>query len=182
MTRRSPHSAMRSSPPSRASAPLRSPFRGRSTAPTTSSRTRCCARCRTFDRFERGTNLNAWLFTILRNLFHSEYRKRRREVEDPDGSYAGRLKVQPEQGSRLDFEDFRRRARAICRTTSARRCCSSAPRASPTRRRPRSAAAPSGRSRAGSTARAPGWRTARRRRCRGSRAGPHDARRPAGDS
>src|ERR1043165_10284860 len=59
------------------------------------------------DRFERGTNLNAWLFTILRNLFHSEYRKRRREVEDPDGSYAGRLRVQPEQGSRLDFEDFR---------------------------------------------------------------------------
>jgi RNA polymerase sigma-70 factor, ECF subfamily len=59
------------------------------------------------DRFERGTNLNAWLFTILRNLFHSEYRKRRREVEDPDGAYAGRLKVQPEQGSRLDFEDFR---------------------------------------------------------------------------
>src|SRR5690242_10421436 len=58
-------------------------------------------------RFERGTNLNAWLFTILRNLFHSEYRKRRREVEDPDGSYAGRLKVQPEQGARLDFEDFR---------------------------------------------------------------------------
>jgi RNA polymerase sigma-70 factor (ECF subfamily) len=59
------------------------------------------------DRFERGTNLNAWLFTILRNLFHSEYRKRRREVEDADGSHAGRLKVQPEQGSRLDFEDFR---------------------------------------------------------------------------
>jgi RNA polymerase sigma-70 factor (ECF subfamily) len=59
------------------------------------------------DRFERGTNLNAWLFTILRNLFHSEYRKRRREVEDPEGSYAARLKTQPEQGSRLDFEDFR---------------------------------------------------------------------------
>jgi RNA polymerase sigma-70 factor (ECF subfamily) len=38
------------------------------------------------DRFERGTSLNAWLFTILRNLFHSEYRKRKREVEDVDGA------------------------------------------------------------------------------------------------
>lgn len=58
-------------------------------------------------RFQRGTNLNAWLFTILRNLFHSEFRKRRREVEDPDGAYAARLASQPEQGSHLDFQDFR---------------------------------------------------------------------------
>ena len=59
-------------------------------------------------RFEVGTNLNAWLFTILRNLFHSEYRKRRREVEDADGSYAARLLVPPDQGAHLDFEDFRK--------------------------------------------------------------------------
>lgn len=59
------------------------------------------------DRFQRGTNLNAWLFTILRNLFHSEFRKRRREVEDPDGAYAARLASQPEQGAHLDFQDFR---------------------------------------------------------------------------
>lgn len=60
------------------------------------------------DRFQQGTNLNAWLFTILRNLFHSEYRKRRREVEDPDGSYSANLAVAPEQGAHLDLDDFRR--------------------------------------------------------------------------
>ena len=59
------------------------------------------------DRFERGTNLNAWLFTILRNLFHSAHRKTMREVDDPDGTYAATLKTAPDQQSHLDFEDMR---------------------------------------------------------------------------
>ncbi|MBL0408564.1 sigma-70 family RNA polymerase sigma factor [Microvirga aerilata] len=57
------------------------------------------------DRFQPDTNLEAWLFTILRNSFHSEYRKRRREVEDPDSAYARRLMVQSEQESRVMLDD-----------------------------------------------------------------------------
>ncbi len=57
--------------------------------------------------FQPGTNMNAWLFTILRNLFRSEYRKRKREVEDTDGRFAEQLKSHPEQLGRIEFEEFR---------------------------------------------------------------------------
>jgi RNA polymerase sigma-70 factor, ECF subfamily len=60
------------------------------------------------DRFVRGTDLNAWLFTILRNRFYSDLRRRGREVQDADGSYAHRLATVPDQGARLDLEDFRK--------------------------------------------------------------------------
>ena len=59
------------------------------------------------DRFEVGTNLNAWLFTILRNGFYSQHRKARRHVEDPDGFFAGRLRTAPEQNAKCDFQDLR---------------------------------------------------------------------------
>jgi RNA polymerase sigma-70 factor (ECF subfamily) len=58
------------------------------------------------DRFERGSNLGAWLFTILRHAFYTEHRKRRREVEDPEGGYARLLMSQPEQEFRLMVEDL----------------------------------------------------------------------------
>src|SRR6267154_2512218 len=59
------------------------------------------------DSFTPGTNMSAWLFTILRNLFRSEYRKRRREVEDPEGTYADTLTSVPEQQGRVEFEELR---------------------------------------------------------------------------
>ena len=65
------------------------------------------------DRFEEGTNLNAWLFTILRNQFYSLARKRRYEVEDGDGEYVARLATPAEQGANLDFQDFRRAFRQL---------------------------------------------------------------------
>jgi RNA polymerase sigma-70 factor (ECF subfamily) len=58
------------------------------------------------NRFEQGTNLNAWLFTILRNHFHSEYRKTHREVEDPEGDYAARLLSLPEQPGKIALAEM----------------------------------------------------------------------------
>ena len=59
------------------------------------------------DKFTPGTDLQAWLFTILRNQFYTSVRKRRREVEDPDGVSAGMLSAPPEQHGRLDLDDLR---------------------------------------------------------------------------
>jgi RNA polymerase sigma-70 factor (ECF subfamily) len=52
--------------------------------------------------------MKAWLFTILRNGFYSELRRRKREREDPDGIYASRLVVDPAQQVRLHMRDLRR--------------------------------------------------------------------------
>ncbi|TYR34924.1 sigma-70 family RNA polymerase sigma factor [Mesorhizobium microcysteis] len=57
--------------------------------------------------FQMGTNLKAWVFTILRNEFYSQMRKRGREVQDSDGVITARLAVHPAQQGSLDLDDFR---------------------------------------------------------------------------
>lgn len=57
--------------------------------------------------FTEGTSLRAWLFTIMRNTYFSQYRKARREVQDVDGEAAARLVSAPAQQGHLDLADFR---------------------------------------------------------------------------
>lgn len=59
-------------------------------------------------RFQVGTNIRAWLFTILRNSFFSELRKQRREVADSDGKYAAQLTTRATQIDTVELRDFRR--------------------------------------------------------------------------
>ena len=56
--------------------------------------------------FAEGSNLKAWLFTILRNTFLSDRRKRKFEVEDPEGVLAAKLSTHGAQNGHMDFLDF----------------------------------------------------------------------------
>jgi RNA polymerase sigma-70 factor, ECF subfamily len=57
--------------------------------------------------FEAGSNLIAWLFTILRNTYYSEFRKRNREVPDTDGKHTASLVTKADQDLHLEYLDFR---------------------------------------------------------------------------
>lgn len=58
------------------------------------------------DQFLIGSNLRAWLFTILRNTFYSGMRKKAHEVADPDGLYAATLVTQPDHDGKLALGEF----------------------------------------------------------------------------
>ena len=60
------------------------------------------------DKFDPETNLEAWLFTILRNTYYSLLRKTRREVADSDGAYAATMYEKPAHDGRLAYNDFQR--------------------------------------------------------------------------
>ncbi len=57
--------------------------------------------------FQPGTNIRAWLFTILRNTYYSELRKRKREVEDVDGKMTAELSVKAPQDGHMAVRDLR---------------------------------------------------------------------------
>lgn len=58
--------------------------------------------------FAEGTNMRGWLFTILRNAYYSDMRRKRREVEDADGKIAERFPVKATQQDNLELDDLRR--------------------------------------------------------------------------
>jgi RNA polymerase sigma-70 factor (ECF subfamily) len=56
--------------------------------------------------FDASSQMLPWLITILRNQFYSERRKRRKEVEDVDGTYAATLTTGPTQIAHAELADL----------------------------------------------------------------------------
>ena len=59
-------------------------------------------------QFTPGTNFRAWIFTILRNQYVNQLRRRKFVAEPRDGFDFDVLPVAPSQDSTLEFEDFKR--------------------------------------------------------------------------
>lgn len=59
------------------------------------------------DGFRDGTNMKAWLFTILRNVYRSQYRKMKPEVEDVDGEYSETISVEGGQEGHIACTELR---------------------------------------------------------------------------
>jgi RNA polymerase sigma-70 factor (ECF subfamily) len=66
---------------------------------------------RAFDNIERftpGTNLKAWLFTIMRNEHYSQLRRRKFEAPNHDGDSMPDLSVPPDHDGELELRDLNR--------------------------------------------------------------------------
>ncbi|WP_439560422.1 sigma-70 family RNA polymerase sigma factor [Roseinatronobacter sp.] len=59
-----------------------------------------------FAQYNEGTNLRAWLFTILRNTYLSKRRKQSREVSDGEGVFAARMASKPDHDGRLALQEL----------------------------------------------------------------------------
>ena len=60
------------------------------------------------EQFEPGTNMVAWLITILRNQYYSKMRKAGREIQDSEGTFTDMMATHPAQHGAMDMIDFRR--------------------------------------------------------------------------
>ena len=108
-------------------------------------------------RFQAGTNMRAWTFIILRNLFLSQMRRARFKGEWDDVTAAKILAAPASQDRHVELGDMQRALLHLPQPQREALILVGAA-ALPMKRRPRFAAARSGRSRAASRAAGSRWR------------------------
>ncbi len=70
------------------------------------------------ERFRPGTNLKAWLFTIVRNEHYSQLRRRKFEAHGVDTDLLPEPSVPPDHDGDLELRDLNR---ALCKLSSGQR-------------------------------------------------------------
>jgi len=95
--------------------------------------------------YQQGTNMKAWLFAIMRNLFWDRFKGSRKEDVSLDdvGDFVLYEKLRDE-GAHPEADVLDKIAASSCRRCTGRSFCSSTSRASPTRTRRTRSGCPSG--------------------------------------